>query len=371
MSRSNSFLSPLRLGDLALPNRVVMAPLTRLRNTPDGVPTALAREYYAQRAGAGLIVAEATAIAPQGRGYPGAPGIYTDDQVAGWRTVTDAVHRAGGRIASQLWHVGRISHSSFQPDGGPPLAPSAIAPEGQGLTADGRQVPFEVPRALELAELPGIVSSYARAAGRALEAGFDAVEVHGANGYLLDQFLEDRSNRRTDEYGGSFENRARLLFEVVDAVAAVVGPGRVGVRLSPNGSFNTMGDSDPVGLFGTVIRGLDRRHLAYLHLIEPRQDSAAPAPGAPGLSSARFRPLFRGPLIAAGGYDREDARRALAEGRADAVAFGRWFISNPDLVQRLALDLPLTPYDRSTFYGGDARGYTDYPVHDAAQLTPA
>lgn len=363
-----TFTTPLTLGALTIPNRVVMAPLTRLRNSPAGVPTALAATYYAQRASAGLIISEATCIGPRAIGYPSSPGIHTDEQVAAWRTVTDAVHAAGGRIALQLWHVGRISHPSLQPDGALPVAPSAIAADGKAFTAQWGQEPFPVPRALETAEIPALIAEFVHAARQAKAAGFDAVEVHGANGYLLDQFLQDGSNRRTDAYGGSIANRMRLLIEVVDAVAGVWGADRVGVRLSPYGTFNSMRDSDPIALFTAVVQALDARKVAYVHLIEPRSSDAGMADTNRAAPSARqlFRPFFHGALLSAGGYDRADAVGALADGSADAVVFGRLYISNPDLFERLVRDAPLNRYNRATFYGGGAAGYTDYPTLAAA-----
>lgn len=357
------FSRPVNFGAIQLKNPVVMAPLTRLRNSPEGVPGPLAPVYYSQRASAGLIVSEATVIRPDGVGYPGSPGIWSSDQISAWKKVTEAVHRAGGKMVLQLWHVGRISHPSLQPSGGKPIAPSAIAAAGEGMTADWKMAPFPVPRALPIEEIPQLVSDFVQAARNARVAGFDGVEVHGANGYLLDQFLQDNSNKREDDYGGSVANRARLLLETVDAVAGEWGPGRVGLRLSPYGSFNDMADSNPIALFQHVISELDQRSLAYLHLIEPRatsagaQDDNVDAP----LTRELFRPFFKGSLLSAGGYDRADALRALTEKTADAVAFGRHFIANPDLPERLLRDAPLNPYDRSTFYGGGEKGYTDYP----------
>ena len=349
--------SPFALGDLALPNRVVMAPMTRNRAGPGNVPGALAAEYYTQRAGAGLIVTEATQVSPQGVGYPGTPGIHSDAQVAGWREVTDAVHRAGGRIFLQLWHVGRISHPSLQPDGALPVAPSAIAAAGEAFTACGPQ-PFVVPRALETSEIPGIVAQFEAGAGRARAAGFDGVEIHGANGYLIDQFLRDGTNRRTDRYGGSLANRARFLLEVTEAVAGVWGARRVGVRLSPRGDFNSMHDSDPRATFGHAALALSTFGLAYLHIVEPvgslPEGTAALAPD--------LKEAFGGPLMLNGGYTRPLAEAALARGEADLVSFGSSFLANPDLPLRLARNAPLNPPDPATFYGGDQRGYTDYPT---------
>lgn len=373
---TDPLFQPLRLGALTLAHRVVMAPLTRLRSRqPGDVPHALNAEYYGQRASrGGLIVTEATDVSAHARGYPGAPGVYADEQVAGWRLVTDAVHAKGGLIFLQIWHTGRISHSSMQPDGALPLAPSAVAAPGDHMDATGQPVPFETPRALRLDEIPGIIGQFRQAALNAKAAGFDGVEIHGANGYLLDQFLQDGTNRRDDAYGGRFENRARLLLEVVDAVAGVLGSDRVGVRLSPWGHFNGMAESDPGALFDHVATALGTRGLAYLHLVEPRADQAsdvnaldAEAPDA----SARFRTRFGGPVIAAGGFTRETATDAVASGVADAIAFGRLFIANPDLPERFRVGARLNRYDRPTFYGGDARGYTDYPALAAGEKVAA
>lgn len=357
-------LTSVRLGRYTLPNRLVMAPLTRNRAGAGNVPLAMHANYYAQRAGAGLIVSEASQISPQGVGYPATPGVHSEAQVEGWKSVTEAVHAKDGRIFLQLWHVGRISHPSLQPDGALPVAPSAIQPTGEAATYTGMQ-PFVTPRALELSELPGVVASYRQAAENALAAGFDGVEVHGANGYLLDQFLQDGTNHRTDEYGGSIENRARLLFEVLDAVVDVWGSDRVGIRLSPSGTFNDMYDSNPKALFTYVVERLNNYNLAYLHLIEPRtgEDAANPAhQEALSLTTAYFRAIYNGTIIAASGYTQASGNEAIAQGHADLVAYGRLYISNPDLHQRFQLNAPLNPYDRSTFYGGDERGYTDYPT---------
>ncbi|MBD2096478.1 alkene reductase [Trichocoleus sp. FACHB-591] len=370
MSANVDLLSPVKLGPYELPNRLVMAPLTRNRASAGYVPGALIATYYAQRASAGLIISEASQVSPQGLGYPSTPGIYSPEQVAGWRLITDAVHAKGGRIFLQLWHVGRISHPSLQPDGALPVAPSAIAPTGQASTYEGMQ-PFVTPRALETHEIPGIVEQYRQGAQNALEAGFDGVEIHAANGYLIDQFLRDGTNHRTDEYGGSIENRARFLLEVTAAVTSVWGGvgeasrngNCVGVRLSPSGSFNSMSDSDPVATFSYAAQALNQFNLAYLHIVEPRADEnfTADTP-ASRLTTGYFRSIFKGTLIAAGGYDRESGNAALANGEADLVAYGRHFIANPDLPERFALNAPLNPADRSTFYGGDERGYIDYPT---------
>ena len=366
-SSNAPLFDPLSLGDLTLAHRVVLAPLTRMRSTqPGDVPNALNALYYAQRATpGGLLISEATQISLEGKGYPATPGIYSPEQVAGWRIVTDAVHAKGGFLFAQLWHVGRISHSSHHPQQGLPVSASAIAPtDGKVLTASFQQADFETPRALAVEELPRIVAEYVHAARCAQQAGFDGIELHSANGYLLDQFLEDGVNHRTDAYGGSIENRARLLLEVVDAVIAVWGAGRVGVRLSPWGKFNSMSDSNPLALFTYVLEQLAARGIAYAHLVEPRANGGsdgaldASAPDA----SASFRKAFPGTLIAAGGFLGETASHTVASGHADAIAFGRWFISNPDLPHRLRIGAPLQRYDRSTFYGGTEKGYTDYPT---------
>ena len=358
----------LELGDLLLKNRIIMAPLTRMRSKqPGNIPQELNAEYYAQRATAGLIISEATQISPLAQGYPATPGIHSAEQVAGWKLVTDAVHQKGGKIFLQLWHVGRISHSSLHPKEGLPVAPSAIAPSGTVMNAEFKQVPYETPRALDLKEIPDIVAEYKAAAQNAKDAGFDGVEVHGANGYLLDQFLQDGSNKRTDIYGGSVENRSRLLLEVVDAAVDVWGKGRVGVRLSPYGTFNTMSDSDTPALFNYVFEKLSERGIAYVHVIEPRATNAggggadASDESVPSTSQI-FRQSFYGVFISAGGYKLETAQNAVENDLADAVAFGRIFIANPDLPERFQKNAPLNKYDRATFYGGSAAGYTDYPA---------
>jgi N-ethylmaleimide reductase len=355
---------PLRLGALFLPNRIIMPALTRMRAGPGGVPTALNAEYYAQRASAGLNITEATAISVQGHGYPQMPGIHTAAQIAGWRLVTEAVHAGGGRIVLQIVHHGRWSHSSYNPDGALPVAPSAIAPPGNAYTPTFEQVPYETPRALEARELPAIVADFRQAARNAREAGFDAVEIHGANGFLLDQFLQDGSNQRTDAYGATIENRARLLLEVVDGVADDIGKDRVAVRLSPHGNLGGLSDSDTVPHFSHIIGELSKRGLAYLHLIEPRASSVGFADDASVDSADNatlFRHLFDGPVISAGGYSPEIGVVAIKAGLADAIAFGRMFIANPDLPQRILTGAALNAFDRSTSYGGGGDGYTDYP----------
>jgi N-ethylmaleimide reductase len=339
-----------KIGAIDVANRIVMAPMTRNRAGAGDVPHALNAEYYAQRADAGLIITEGSQISPEGKGYPGTPGIYSAEHAAGWRLVTDAVHRRGGRIFVQLWHVGRISHPSLQPNGHLPVAPSALKPAGDAMTESGFQ-PFVTPRALDIAEIPGIVATYRRAAINARDAGFDGVEIHAANGYLIDQFLRDGTNKRTDAYGGSVENRTRLLLEVVTAVSAVWGAERVGVRLSPVNPFNDMQDSDPQTTFDYVASRLAGRGLAYLHVYQAGTDP---------FDWQRLRRIFGGTFIVNSGYDRATAETALKSGAADLVAFGVPFIANPDLVERLKRNEPLNEANHSTFYGGGAGGYTDY-----------
>lgn len=370
MSNLDSLFSPLRLGAMTLPNRIVMPPMTRMRS-PNGVPTPLNAQYYAQRATAGLIVTEASAISVQGRGYPDMPGIYNDEQASGWRGVTKAVKTAGGCIVLQLVHHGRWSHSLYNPDGSVPVAPSAIAAPGIIYGPAFQKVPFETPRALDLGEIPAIVNAFRAAARRAVDAGFDAVEVHGANGFLLDQFLQDGSNERTDRYGGTVANRARLLLEVLEAVAGDIGQQRTGVRLSPHGNLGGLSDSDTIPHFSYIIAEVSKRSPAYLHLIEPRASSAGIGDDASADSAdnlALFRPLFAGPVITAGGYGRTSGAEAVLYGGADAVAFGRMFIANPDLPARIRQDSALNIFDRSTSYGGGAHGYTDYANLPAAVL---
>ena len=361
-SDSQILFAPFDLRGLRLANRVVMAPLTRSRATHGtGAPNALNATYYAQRATAGLIVSEATNISPAGKGYAWTPGIYTAEQIAGWRLVTDAVHGRGGRITMQLWHVGRISHPSLQPGGQLPVAPSAVRPLGRAFTEAGYQ-DLVTPRALGIEELPGIVEDYRRAAGNAIAAGCDGVEIHAANGYLLDQFLRDGANRRTDAYGGSVPNRLRFPLEVVAAVADEIGPGRVGIRLSPISTVNDLSDSDPAAVFFPLVRELDRFGLAYVHVIEGV--TQGPRDNIP-FDFAGLRQLFDGPWMANNGYTREMAIEALAGGYADLVAFGRPFIANPDLVERFRRNAALNDVDYDRLFGGGAEGYTDYPTLDA------
>ena len=349
---------PIRVGELTLPHRVLMAPLTRSRaKQPGDVPWSLNVTYYRQRASASLIISEATQISPMGKGYAFTPGIYSDEQVAGWRGVTDAVHEQGGMIFLQLWHVGRISHTALLPEGEVPVAPSAIQAETKTyISADSGMVPVSEPRALAMEELPRVVEEYRYAAERALEAGFDGVEIHGANGYLLDQFTRSATNHRADAYGGSLEARLRFPLEVADAVCAVWGSGRVGYRVSPTGSFNAMSDDDPAETFAALARGLSDRDLAYLHVVEAfrgsERDDGVLGP---------IREAFDGIYVANGGYTAEAARARIEAGAADAVTFGELFIANPDLPERFRRNADLNEPDRSTYYGGDEHGYTDYP----------
>ncbi len=343
------------LGNLELPNRVLMAPMTRNRAT-DTLPTDLMATYYQQRAGAGLIITEATQVTSMGQGYPNTPGIHTQAQVRGWKRITDAVHEAGGRIFLQLWHVGRISHPSFH-GGDLPVAPSAIRPEGQTFTADGSVAPFVEPRALETDELAEVVAQFRQGAANAKAAGFDGVEVHGANGYLLDQFLQTGTNQRTDHYGGSLANRARLLLEVTETVLEVWNAGRVGVRLSPGGTFNDMSDDNPQETFSYVASALNRYGLAYVHGVEADLGKVS--------ASALLRDTCDGTLVMAGGYDRDSGEQALQENRADFIAYARLFLANPDLPERFEQDAPLNDWHQETFYGGGAEGYTDYPTLQA------
>ncbi len=366
----SDLFQPVRLGPLTLANRIVMAPLTRSRAGKGDVPRALNAEYYAQRATAGLIISEATQITQQGKGYAFTPGIYTEEQVAGWRLVTDAVHAKGGHIVCQLWHVGRISHPDLQPWGGLPVAPSAIRPEGQAFTETGFK-PHVTPRALDTDEIPGIVRDYAHAAECAKRAGFDGVEIHAANSYLLDQFIRDSTNKRTDRYGGSVENRTRFALEVAAAVTEVWGGERVGIRLSPltPQPGNTPLDSDPMGTYGYLVERLNYFGLAYMHCIEGATQGSRDEP--PGFSFQRLRRMFRGLYMANNGYDRALALRARREDLADLICFGRPFIANPDLVERLRTGAPLAEAPKETWYGGGAHGYTDYPALDENQARAA
>jgi len=357
-----NLFTPLAMGPFALRNRLVMAPLTRNRAGPGNVPQALNVEYYAQRASAGLIIAEGTQISPQGAGYPNTPGIHSAQQVTGWQRVTQSVHERGGLIFLQLWHVGRISHPSLQPNAGLPVAPSAICPAGEAFTYEGLK-PFVTPRALETEEIPVLVETYRSAARNAQDAGFDGVEIHAANGYLLDQFLRDGTNRRSDRYGGSFENRSRFLMEVAAAVIGVYGAGRVGLRLSPLQPFNDMRDSDPEGLFCHVVEQLNAFDLAYLHVTE--MGTETPGVGGPSFDLSILRRIYKGVYMLNGGYNKDRANRVIAAGGADLVAFGVLFIANPDLPERFRYNTALNTPNPETFYGGGAEGYTDYPFLEA------
>jgi N-ethylmaleimide reductase len=352
----SDLFSPVKLGSIAMSNRMVMAPLTRNRSSMEGVPQDINVSYYEQRATAGLIITEATPISPMGHGYPLLPGIYTDAQVAGWKKVTDAVHAKGGKIVIQLWHVGRISHPSLL-NGATPVAPSAVKPAGKAFTFKGLEDYVE-PRALDAEELPGILADYVHATQCALKAGFDGVEIHAANGYLLDQFLRDGSNKRSDIYGGSIENRARFLMEVTKAVVETIGSDKVGLRLSPVNPFNDMKDSNPQAVFNYVTEQLNQFNLAYLHVVEG------------GIHGGGVADLFdfdamlklcKSPYMANLSYDKVRGNAAIASGHADAVAYGVPFIANPDLVERFREDAPLNEADSKSFYGGNEKGYTDYP----------
>ncbi|WP_122665713.1 alkene reductase [Pseudomonas viridiflava] len=351
-SNLDLLLSPTQIAALPLKNHMVMAPLTRSRAGDGDVPTSAAVEYYRQRAGAGLIITEGSQVCAQGKGYMRTPGIFTSEQVAGWKHVTDAVHAEGGRIFLQLWHVGRLSHSLVQLDNQLPVAPSAIKTDGEIYTPEGLK-PYEVPRALTVDEISGVIADFRQGAENAKRAGFDGVEIHAANGYLIDQFLRDGTNSRTDSYGGAVENRARFLREVVESVIEVFGASRVGVRLSPIFNYFSMSDSNPQAIFNYTAKMLSHYGLAYLHVVEL------------GAGSFDFRELkrrFGGTYIANGGYDAERAETSLREGNADLVSFGTAFLANPDLVERFKQGAVLNNADPTTFYQGEERGYTDYPT---------
>ena len=349
--------SPVKLGSIALKNRMVMAPLTRNRAGEGGVPQAMNVTYYVQRASAGLIISEATPISAMAHGYPALPGIYTDAQVAGWKKVTDGVHAEGGKIVIQLWHVGRISHPSLLPNGAQPVAPSAIKPNGKAFTYQGL-VDYVEPRALAVSELPSIVADYVHATKCALAAGFDGVEIHAANGYLLDQFLRDGTNKREDEYGGSIENRSRLLLEVTKAVVEVAGSDKVGIRISPVNPFNDMKDSNPQALFNHVVTALNPFKLAYLHVVEGGIHGGGIADP---FDFPALRKHCQSAYMANLSYDKARGNAAIVSGHADAIAYGVPFIANPDLVKRFSINAALNEADSSTFYGGNEHGYTDYP----------
>ncbi|MBR0693863.1 alkene reductase [Bradyrhizobium lablabi] len=364
MSQPTKLFEPFKLGSLTLPNRLVMAPLTRNRAVPPAmVPSLLAVDYYGQRASAGLLITEASQVSQQGQGYQDTPGIYSGEQVEGWRRVTDRVHERGGRIFIQIWHVGRISHTSLQPGGGKPVAPSAIRAKGKTFV-NGAFTDISEPRELDLSEIPGIIDDFKRGAANALAAGFDGVEIHGANGYLLDQFAKDGTNKRTDAYGGSIENRARLMLEVSKAVAAEAGAERTGIRISPVTPANDISDSDPQPLFDYVADGLNALKLTYLHVVEGA--TGGPRDIAP-FDYASLRKRFKQAYVANNGYDFALATEVLEAGAADLIAFGKPFISNPDLVERLKKGAALNEWDKATFYGGGAKGYTDYPTLKATE----
>lgn len=366
-----TLFDPITTGELKLANRIAMAPLTRNRS-PGAVPAPVTATYYAQRASAGLLITEATAISHQGQGYADVPGLYAPEQIAGWKRVTDAVHAAGGRIVTQLWHVGRVSHVLLQPGGGAPVAPSAITARTKTYVIDadgnGSFMPTSEPRALDIGEIPGIVADYRRAARAAMDAGFDGIELHAANGYLIDQFLRSGSNHRSDAYGGSIENRARRLVEVMQAVVDEIGAGRCAIRISPVTPANDASDPDPQPLFTHVVQQLARWPLAYVHVIEGQTGGARDyQQGDKPFDYAALRTAYqraggKAAWMLNNGYDREQAEAAVASGRADLVAFGKPFISNPDLVRRLRDKAPLNPWDTTTFYGGGEKGYIDYPA---------
>ncbi len=365
----SKLFEPLKVGRHPLAHRVAMAPLTRMRATKGvNAPNALNAKYYGQRATrGGLIIAEASPVVPGGAAGPDVPGIFSDEQVKGWKLVTDAIHAKGGVAFLQLWHAGRVSHSSLN-KGEAPVAPSAVPPsQGMALTATFEPKPFETPRPLEAKEIPALVAAYAQAAKNAIAAGFDGVEIHAANGYLLEQFLQSRTNQRTDAYGGSIENRARLMLEVTKAVVDAIGADRTAIRLSPYGRANDSGEADPMPLYSYVIGELNRFGLAYLHLIEPRASGAGQREvdhtDVPSGAEV-VRPLWKGPLVTAGNFKADTAEAMVASGNADIIAFGRYFISNPDLPERIRVGAAWTPYNRATFYGGTEVGYIDYLTHE-------
>ena len=353
-----TLFDPIRLGAIAAPNRILMAPLTRARADRAAVPTPIMAEYYAQRASAGLIISEATGISRLGLGWPNAPGLWSDAQVEAWKPVTQAVHGAGGRIIAQLWHMGRLGHTSV--NGELPVSASAIAAPGDAHTYDGKQ-PYETPRALDIAEIPALLDDYARATDHALAAGFDGVQIHAANGYLIDQFLRDGSNKRTDRYGGPIENRLRLLDEVTRTVVGVAGADRTAVRLSPNGATQGVDDSDQETTFTAAAKLLDQHRLAFLELRDPRPGSSFADPGRPAVGPL-IRKVYTGALVLNSDYDAASGQAALDSGEADAITFGRTFLANPDLPRRFAEGLPLNDIDKSTLYSGGPKGYVDYPA---------
>ncbi|MEL7833405.1 alkene reductase [Fodinibius sp. Rm-B-1B1-1] len=351
-------LTSYNLSGLELSNRMVMAPMTRSRAGEGNVPTDLMVKYYRQRTSAGLIISEGTQISEQGIGYPWTPGIHTYEQVEGWKKVTSAVHNEGGKIFAQIWHVGRISHPHYH-DGEPPVAPSAVKPEGQIFTAEGMK-DFVTPRALGTDEIPGIIEDYAQAARNAVKAGFDGVEIHGANGYLIDQFLKDGTNKRNDEYGGSLKNRSRLTLEVTEAVSDAIGNEKTGIRFSPTVRNHGISDSNPKETFSYLLEQLNDFNLAYIHLMEP-MDDVSDLDNYPEEVTEYFRDIYNGTIITNAGFDQNSGNKVIENGTADLVAYGRLFLANPDLPARFSADADLNEPDQRTFYGGDAEGYTDYP----------
>jgi N-ethylmaleimide reductase len=349
--------SPLELGDIHIQNRIIMAPLTRSRAGETKLPNDLMAQYYAQRASAGLIITEATAISPQGFGWFGAPAIYTPDHIEGWKKTTNAVHDKGGKIVLQLWHMGRVSHPDFQ-NGELPVAPSPIAADGMANTPEGKK-PYVVPRELSISDIRQIVDDYARAAQHAIDAGFDGVEIHAANGYLLDQFIRDGANKRTDDYGGEPENRIRIVKEVIESIRAVIGERKIGIRLSPNINYNGMSDSNPMHTFSVLAEALNAYDLAYVHI---RETLPQPGDKLDLWVTSTFRKIYKGNLLVNGGYDQSHAQDAIGKDEADAVVFGVPFIANPDLVERFRTRAPLNPPDQATLYAGGPEGYIDYPT---------
>lgn len=361
MRKQQPLLESYNLFGLHLSNRVIMAPMTRSRAGEGNVVTDLTAKYYQQRASAGLIISEGTQISEQGVGYPWTPGIHTDEQVTGWKKITEAVHQANGHIFAQIWHVGRVSHPLYH-GGDKPVAPSAVKPEGETFTTEGMKE-FVTPRTLETEEIPGIIEDYAQAARNAVKAGFDGVEIHGANGYLIDQFIKDGTNKREDQYGGSIKNRSRFALEVVEAVSDVIGADKTGIRFSPVGRNQGIKDSNPKEVFGYLLEQLNPFDLAYVHLMEPMGD-ISDLPHYPENVTNFFRPVYDGTIITNAGYDQESGNAVLEEGTADLVAYGQLFLANPDLPERFAANAGLNEPDPDTFYGGDEKGYTDYPFID-------
>lgn len=360
-NNENPLLTPYDLGEFTLSNRVIMAPMTRSRAGDGNVPTKLMATYYRQRASAGLIISEGTQISEQGVGYPWTPGIHTDKQVEGWKNVTDAVHEEGGKIFAQIWHVGRVSHPMYH-NGEKPVAPSAVKPEGEIFTSEGMKS-FVTPRALEAKEIPGIVDDYRKAAANAVKAGFDGVEIHGANGYLIDQFIKDGTNKRTDKYGGTVENRARFVFEVIEAVSDEIGSKKTGIRFSPSGTNQGIHDSNPKHTYTYIINELNKLDLAYIHLMEPMEDVSEKQNYLTEVTKY-FRNIYDGTLITNVNFDRESGMEVIENGTADLVAYGRLFLANPDLPERFAANTELNKPKPDSFYGGDENGYTDYPFLD-------